>query len=537
LEEATEGLLDESLARLAREKRVVEALYRVGQAVALKDDLHEIVQLVTDESTALTGAEFGAFFYNVIRRDGERFSLYALSGAPSSKFDQFPMPRATDIFRPTFEGTEIVRLADVSADPRFGRNPPYDGLPPGHLPVRSYLAVPVFGRSGSVVGGLVFGHAEAGVFTAEDEQIVTGIATQAGAAIDKARLLESERKARAEAEARADAAAALDFVDDGVVMVDREGFVRLWNRAASVTTGLGPELVVGRMIGEAVPGWERIALDVPVGTPSESVLPGTLPLDTLEGRELWISVYGVAFDDGTVYAFRDVTQERELDALRADVIATVSHELRTPVAAVFGAAVTLRHRDLAPAVVAQLIEILHSESTRLTVLVDQILTASQIDAGTVSLTSASIDPVRTATEVVQRIEGAAEGSVVVEGPPDAPSVAADEEKLRQVLLNLVENALKYGTRNGVARVTVRIKPQRSTIRFEIADEGPGIPRNEHAHIFEKFYRLDPHHIRGVRGTGLGLYICKELVRRMHGTIGVESAEGRGTTFWFELPRS
>ena len=106
-----------------------------------------------------------------------------------------------------------------------------------------------------------------------------------------------------------------------------------------------------------------------------------------------------------------------------------------------------------------------------------------------------------------------------------------------MLLNLVENGLKYGTDNGVARVTVRIKPQRSTIRFEIADEGPGIPSNEHAHIFEKFYRLDPHHIRGVRGTGLGLYICKELVRRMHGAIGVESAEGRGTTFWFELPRS
>jgi PAS domain S-box-containing protein len=529
----------ERAAALARRTRNIETLYRVADAVAREDDLREIVQLVTDETTAITGARFGAFFYNVVRRGDDVFSLYTISGAPLSKFERFPMPRATDIFRPTYEGTEIVRIDDVLADPRFGRNPPYNGLPPGHLPVRSYLAVPVFGRDGAVVGGLFFGHEQVGVFTEEHEQIAVGIATQAGVAIDKARLLQAERDARAAAEARADAAAAVDVVEDGVVMVDRGGHIRLWNRAAAAISGLAAETVLGRTIGEAVPGWERIALDVPLGDADDPVAPRTLPLDTLDGREVWLSVYGVAFGDGIVYAFRDVTAERELDLLRADVIATVSHELRTPIAAVYGAVQTLRRRELDSADAAQLLEIVDGESRRLTALVDEILVTSQIDSDRLRLERDDVDPARAVAAVVDSatvVAGAA--SISVDLPESPPHVAADEEKLRQVLANLVENALKYGrSPDGQARVELRVRSGGGTVRFEVADGGPGVPRHAQALVFEKFYRLDPHLRRGVRGTGLGLYICRELVRRMHGTIGVESAEGRGATFWLELPRS
>src|SRR5579884_2332888 len=148
----------ETLAELAREKQLVETLYRVAQAVARRVDLHEIVQVVTDEATISTGAQFGAFFYNVVGRDGEAYSLYTISGVPASHFEQFPMPRNTDIFRPTFEGEGTVRIADVLRDPRYGRNPPYNGMPAGHLPVRSYLAVSVFDAGHEVIGGLFFGH-------------------------------------------------------------------------------------------------------------------------------------------------------------------------------------------------------------------------------------------------------------------------------------------------------------------------------------------------------------------------------------------
>jgi signal transduction histidine kinase len=126
--------------------------------------------------------------------------------------------------------------------------------------------------------------------------------------------------------------------------------------------------------------------------------------------------------------------------------------------------------------------------------------------------------------------------IVVEARDPVPTVVADEEMLRQVLANLIENALKYGSAER-APVTVRVAGQLNTVRFEIVDSGPGIPHNERAHVFEKFYRLDPHLRQGVRGTGLGLYICRELVHRMQGSIGVEASPSGGAAFWFELPRS
>ena len=512
-----------------QETRIAETLYRVAQTVAERDDLHEIVQVVTDETTQLTGAQFGAFFYNVVDRAGESYSLYTISGVPRSRFEKFPMPRNSDIFRPTFEGTGTQRFDDVTADPRYGRNAPYYGMPPGHLPVRSYLAVSVFGPNGDVVGGLFFGHEQAGVFTAEHERIAEGIAAHAGLAIEKARLLAAERAARAEAEARADAAIALQFVEDGVVMVDDSGFVRLWNRAAEAITGLRTEAVLGRPIGEALPGWERIALDVPIGDASGTTTPATLPLDTLTGREVWLSLYGISFGGGTVFAFRDVTSQRALEALRSDVIATVSHELRTPISAVFGAAQTLRRRDVDPSTADSLLEIIDSESLRLANLVDEILLTSQIDSDRITLAETRIDP-RAAIAAAARDVGSPQ--IVVEGDGDVPNACGDPEKLRQVLVNLLDNALKCGT----PPIALRIREARHGVRFEVADAGPGIPHGEQQRIFEKFYRLDAHVAQGVRGTGLGLYICRELAHRMRGRLGVDSAEGRGSTFWVELPR-
>ena len=532
---ATERL-EASLAELEREKRVVETLYRVAQAVAREDDLHEIVQVVTDETTEIVGAQFGAFFYNVVGRDGDEYSLYTISGVPRSKFASFPMPRATDIFRPTFEGTAIVRLDDVTVDPRFGGNAPYHGMPPGHLPVRSYLAVPVFIPDGTVVGGLFFGHPEVGVFSAEDEQIAAGISTQAGTAIAKARLLAAERDARAEAEARSHAAIALEYVDDGIAMVDNDGVIRLWNRAAARITGLTDSEVVGRPIGEAVPGWERIALEVPVGDWTRTSRPQTLPLDAHD-RELWLSVYGVGFPGGTVYGFRNVTDERELEELRVEMVSTVSHELRTPVAAVYGAAQTLRRENLPPERVAQLFDMITTESERLTALVDQILLTSQIDAGNLASGHEAVDPLAVAEAVVQNANVVARRPVVVlEAPKQVAPVHADRERVTQVLSNLVENAVKYGTPNEASQVHVRIVESPHALRLEVADEGPGVPESEQDRIFEKFYRLDPDMKGGVRGTGLGLYISRELVERMGGRIGIESQAGGGSTFWFELPR-
>jgi signal transduction histidine kinase len=187
-----------SLELLRDEARLLETLNRVGQAVAAELDLERVVQIVTDAGTELSGAAFGSFFYN--RRDGkgENYWLYTISGVPREDFAKFPMPRNTAVFAPTFSGAGIVRSDDILKDPRYGRNEPHHGMPEGHLPVRSYLAVPVVSRSGEVLGGLFFGHPEPAVFTERSERLVVGIASQAAIAIDNARLFQAAQQEIAE---------------------------------------------------------------------------------------------------------------------------------------------------------------------------------------------------------------------------------------------------------------------------------------------------------------------------------------------------
>jgi signal transduction histidine kinase/ActR/RegA family two-component response regulator len=173
-------------------------LNRTGAALAAELDVDKIVQIATDACTEIVEAEFGAFFYNVINDKGESYMLYALSGVSRENFDKFPMPRNTAVFEPTFEGAGVVRSDDIRKDPRYGKNDPYYGMPKGHLPVRSYIAVPVVSRSEEVIGGLFFGHGEPGKFIDEHEELLVGIAGQAATAIDNARLYQAAEREVAE---------------------------------------------------------------------------------------------------------------------------------------------------------------------------------------------------------------------------------------------------------------------------------------------------------------------------------------------------
>jgi PAS domain S-box-containing protein len=189
---------------LREQSEIIETVNRMGRILAAELDLHRLVQATTDAATEIAGAQFGAFFYNVLNESGESYMLYTLSGVPREAFANFPMPRNTDIFAPTFNGEGTVRLDDVTKDPRYGRNQPYDGMPEGHLPVTSYLAVPVVSRQGDVLGGLFFGHPERGVFTARVARIVEGLAAQCAIAMDNARLYETAQRERAAAEKAAE---------------------------------------------------------------------------------------------------------------------------------------------------------------------------------------------------------------------------------------------------------------------------------------------------------------------------------------------
>ncbi len=330
----------------------------------------------------------------------------------------------------------------------------------------------------------------------------------------------------------------LAHLGDGVFVVDRDGVVRLWNQAAEAITGLRGTEVRGRRAEQAIPGWKTIATFVPVADrPGEGDGPTnaeTVPVD-VDGRELWLSVVAVALDDDTVYAFRDATHDRRLEDLRSQFVATISHELRTPLASLHGAAMTLREHDLPAQTQDDLLEMIAEQSNRLANLVEEILVAGQLDSGSLSVVADTFD----AEELVQGVVTAArsrvgdETTIDVALPPAVPKVHGDCERTRQVLLNLLDNAIKYSPSGG--RIEVALTAVGDRLRFSVQDEGLGIPVGEQERIFDKFYRLDPDQRRGIGGTGLGLYICRELVRSMHGRIWVESEPGKGTTFAFELP--
>ena len=181
------------MAREQEARHTAQLLNHVGPRLAAQLDLEKLVQVVTDVATALVGAEFGAFFHNVVNEKGESLMLYTLAGVPREAFAGFPMPRNTEIFAPTFRGDGIVRYDDVTQDSKYGKSAPHFGMPKGHLPVRSYLAAPVLSRSKEVLGGLFFGHSVAGKFTENHEVILSGIASQAAIAMDNARLFEQAR--------------------------------------------------------------------------------------------------------------------------------------------------------------------------------------------------------------------------------------------------------------------------------------------------------------------------------------------------------
>jgi signal transduction histidine kinase len=397
---------------------------------------------------------------------------------------------------------------------------------------RSALVVPIR-HEGRPVGTLTFYAVRTPRrFDALAVTVAELIAKETGDLLERARLQEEVL------EERERAARVLAHVGDGVFFADRAGVVRLWNPAVAAVTGVSADEVVGRLPEDVLPGWGAIAPLVPVAS---APVPAaghaeTLPLE-IGDRELWISISAVRVPDGTVYTLRDLTEERGIERLKSELVATVSHELRTPVAAVYGAAVTLRRRNLELDHEGRerLLSVIATESDRLARIIDQVLEASRLDTGTFALSTERCDSVPLVGEVVEAARTHLPDGVGVELDPAGkiPAVAADPDMLRQVLANLVENAVKYSPAGGEVHVSLEARVGR--VLFAVHDEGLGIPLREQERIFEKFYRLDPNLRRGVGGTGLGLYICRELVRRMGGRIWVASRESEGSTFFFELP--
>jgi PAS domain S-box-containing protein len=398
-----------------------------------------------------------------------------------------------------------------------------------HISIQSAITVPL--RAGERSFGALTLVAESRQLEDSEFDLAQELAARAAIAVENARLYR-------EAERRAEAALALAYVGDGVVLLDRDGRVRFWNSAAAAITGVREAEAVGRYPAEVVRAWAELTqlAELADADAPERARPVTVPIETASG-DRWVAVTGVAFDEGVVYALRDVTDEQALERARSDFVATASHELRTPLAAVYGAARTLRRTDIEiPAEQHdRFLEIIVSETERLTAIVSQILLAGQLEEGRVDVTTAATDLRPLAESVLDsaRLRTPEQIELRLEQNGARAVALADEDKLRQVLVNLLDNAIKYSPDGG--DVVVELAGGHGRVRLTVRDRGLGIPPGEQERIFEKFYRLDPALTRGVGGSGLGLFISRELVSRMGGSLGVRSQPGEGAAFVIDLP--
>jgi two-component system sensor histidine kinase VicK len=354
---------------------------------------------------------------------------------------------------------------------------------------------------------------------------------------EKERVAERARLAVAEATAaeRAQAANVLAAVGDGIFAADAAGVIEFANPAGLRLLGGRATGAAGRSLNDLLPGWDAVAARVPIaaeGTPSAAV---TLPFE-IDRHELWLSIGGVRFGDGVVYAFRDETDERLLEQMRSEFVTTLSHELRTPLAAVGGAVQTLRRQDVDfdRQTRESLLTIAVEQTERLAQIADRILLIGQVDAGALTLDESEVDVNTLVRALAAAYATAAPASLAVEAAEtNVPPVRADPRRLESVVGCLIENAIKYTPDGG--RVVVSAEAADGRVRIAVTDTGIGIAQHKQERVFEKFYRADPEQTRGIGGTGLGLYIARELTERMNGRISVHSKHGNGSTFTVDLP--
>ncbi|HET8652565.1 MAG TPA: PAS domain S-box protein [Gaiellaceae bacterium] len=497
LRQAQAATAEQSAARLRRIELVAETASILASSLDARSTVQKVAGLATREL-----AEWCVV--DVLHEEGT-VTRWASEGADSAASAAEPDAR------PDQGVADVIR----------GRRPELS---------QSKISIPLIARGRRPVGALTLLRGEdAAPFGSDDLPWASALAGMIALAIDNSRL-------HNEVQAQSDANKVLRHIGEGVFHVDTGGLVRLWNPAAATIIGVSADTAVGKPAADVIDDWHELADLVPVGTSREHARAATLPLETEHG-ERWLSIAGVEFAGGTVYAFRDITEEHQIEELKAEFIATASHELRTPLAAVYGAAQTLRRHDFAldDAGRERFISLIVDESDRLAQIVNQILLANQLEVGRVDLETEPFDAADLVERVVESAKTHAPSNVVIDVrvAPAVPRVAADKDRAQQVLVNLVDNAVKYSPGGG--RVEVAVEPAEGAVEFHVSDEGMGIPAKEQPRIFEKFYRLDPNMTKGIGGTGLGLYICSELVQRMGGRIWLESETGEGSRFSFRLP--
>lgn len=437
-----------------------------------------------------------------------------------------------------------ITVTTVSTDARVSAAQPLE-----EEGIRAFVSVPLLARHGAA-GSLNVYRRHPHTFTRDELDLVAGFADVVGAALENAHLREKMAGAVAELAAqRATLASIVQNAADGIVLIDDQWRVLLLNPACERLTGWRAAEVVGQLCSQFLrchhcdeePLCENACPMLPIFNLSSAAVPyRELLVNTRDGGERWVGVSWSVARDGpsrrptAVMVLRDITAAKEVDQMKSAIIGLVSHELRTPLTSIRMLSELLLEHPFDSAEGRGVLSDIAVESQRLGQLVDSILEVARIEGGQVPL---HLEPVPLQPLVAAAVALLSAQSAIhtfqVEVPEDFPRVRADPERLRQILDNLLGNAVKYSPTGG--SVTIRAVAAADEAYVSATDEGLGIAPEELTHLFEPFRRIGSPDVARVPGTGLGLHIARSLLERQGGRIWAESTPGEGSTFTFALP--
>lgn len=514
-------------------------------ALYLELPADEFFEFLLNRIVEITNSEYGFIGEVLIDPNGSRFlKTYAITNLAwndetrafyeSQRELGLEFRNLDTLFGRCLVTGEVVIANDAPHDPRAG------GVPSGHPPLNAFLGVPL--RHGDSFIGM-FGVANRP--EGYDEAFVARLEslTSAVGAVVRAHRAERERRDAAASTERL--ARIVEGSSDFIGIADASADIVYVNPAGLAMLGIDSlEDLLGRPIVECHPAWAaaRVAGEgIPYALEHGEWL-GDSAFVRPDGSEVLVSQLVIVHRDaqGAVEFLstvaRDVTADRELDAMKDELIATVSHELRTPLAAVTGALALVEDTGNLGAEDQDLLEIAAANARRLQGLVDAILDVERLRSGVADLEVVLIDAATAAASVVRELEplGAAAG-VTLEVDGTSAIVRADEMRFAQIISNLVVNAIEFSPEGGTVRVSVR--PEGSEAVLSVADEGIGIDPALHDEIFEPFRQVDQSSTRRVGGSGLGLAIVRLAVAQHGGTISLDSTPGQGSVFTVRLPRA
>jgi PAS domain S-box-containing protein len=500
-----------------RSRAIAQQLARTGTLLASALDPDAILEDIGEQAPSLVGADAAA----VSLLEGDELVVGAVHGDDAESALGFRASPIGDLAGEIMQSREPIALGDVEGV-RAGSDPI---LRAGH---RAVIGAPLIGPEGTAHGVLTVYGRTPRAWREEEIEAVAALAGSASAFLSNAELyqrvvLERERSL-----------AILGNVADGIVAVDREGNVVLWNAAAEEITGVRASEALGRPPTDVL----QRSLD-----PDETSEEGRGLIQIARGsEEIWLSVSEAIMRDpagavaGRIYAFRDVSADRLVEQLKSGFVSAVSHELRAPLTSIYGFAETLLREDVdfGEEERRTFLGYIATEAEQLTGIVDALLSVARLEAGDLQVQLAPTDLRDVVTDVVASAQREVVNGrrFVIDVPEEPLDAAADRDKVRQILANLVDNAVKFSPQGGT--VTVAARRTAGAVQVRVLDEGAGVPPGEQERIFRKFYRADTA-APTTGGTGLGLFIARGLATAMGGKLWMDSESGRGASFVFELP--